>query len=147
MNHITVAGYSLCKRPAGQTDSWPPGEFAVPLALAPADADCPECLHLQDKDAPATDGQSDAGRRSLFRDGHDTTTSQLLEYIALVNPAVSAVLSAARALDINPHGDRAVRECLLQLHAECEEYRGQLMAIQEHQVRPVAALPTLGDPK
>lgn len=46
MNHITAAARSLCGSPPGLAASWPPGHLAVPVSLAPADADCPECLRM-----------------------------------------------------------------------------------------------------
>ena len=51
MNHITENGYALCGQ--GHYGSWPVGDFAVPAALGPADADCAECLELYDAAARA----------------------------------------------------------------------------------------------
>lgn len=64
--------------------------------------------------------------RRMFNERRIQNTAEIIDNLVQVTPTVCAVYNAARAADINPHGDTAMREYLIQLYLENCAYRQRL---------------------
>lgn len=73
------------------------------------------------------------------------TTAEVIERLAQRDPVVGAVYNSARAAGINPHGDRAVREYIIQLHRQSEDYKTQALDALQHKQVPMV-VPAEGIP-
>ncbi len=104
---------------ADVTPCGPPGWlFMVPVEWI-------EALQRADNEGPGFEP------RRMFDESRIQDAAEIISNLAQVNSTVSSVYNAARAADINPHGDTAMREYLIQLYLECCSCRRQLQKTLE----------------